>query len=130
MGPTPRPEAVSENGLSWRLVERGGDRFELGQDIPQGSTVLVAIPIERTVDWDPHTRIHLGSSWSNALYVDSEPVWDSYEKRPIDSPNPPMKEYDTLTVLRIDGYGDVAVGIGLEAPSKSIRLTFESELLE
>ena len=130
LGPTPDPEAEPENGLSWRLVTRDGDRFELGRDIPPGHTVLVAIPLERTLDWDPHARIHLGSPWSNALYVDGEPVWDNYEKRPIDFPNPPMKERATLSVLRIDGQGDVTVGIGLEAPGKSMTLPLESRLLE
>jgi len=127
LGPIPNTNIVDENGITWREVDRGVERFDIGQNVPENSTVLVALPLERTVDWDPHTRIHLGSPYANAMYVGGEPLWDDYETRPIDYPNPPLLEKQTLMIMRFDGEGEMSVGMGYESAEGTIALPLESE---
>ena len=127
-GSLPATDTTDANGLTWREVDRGIDRFDIGENVPANSTVLVALPLERTVSWDPHVRIFLGSPYRNAMYVGGEPLWDNYESRPIDYPNPPMVGSNTTMIMRFDGEGSMSVGMGMEAPSGSISLPLESGL--
>ena len=122
----PTTDAVDDNGLSWRLVDRGIDRFDIGQGVPADSTVLVALTLERTDSYDPHTRILLGSPFPSAMYVNGEALWDNYEQRPIDYPNPPIVNQQALMIMRFDGEGDMSIGMGMEAPSGAISLPLES----
>ena len=117
------------NGLSWQMVNRDDDGFDLGTDIPTDSSVLVAVPIQRQVDWDPHTKVFIGSPWQAVMYVGGEPLWDNFEKRPIDYPNPPLEAAITLMVMRFDGEGSMKMAMGVEVPENTITLPLESLLL-
>ncbi|MFK8079521.1 MAG: hypothetical protein AB8B97_04485 [Granulosicoccus sp.] len=127
-GPTPDTNMTDEHGLTWRSVENSGTGFALGENIPADSSVLIALPMERTVDWDPYARVHTIPKWRSpsVLYVKGEPVWDNYERRPLDFANPPMVEQKTLSVLRIDGSGSLSLDIELETSAGSLVLPLES----
>ena len=125
LGLMPEVSKTDTNSLTWREVDSGPDGFEIGQDVPANSTVLVALSLERTTEWDPHVRVHLGSPFSNAMYVDGEPLWDNYERRPIDFPNPPMVDKESLVIMRIDGQNSMSIELSIEAPSGAIALPME-----
>ena len=51
---------VDEFGLVWREVETTEEGFILDRDLPENSSVLIALPLQRTVAWTltPHSHIH------------------------------------------------------------------------
>ena len=58
--------------------------------------------------------------------LNGEALWDNYEQRPIDYPNPPIVNQQALMIMRFDGEGDMSIGMGMEAPSGAISLPLES----
>ncbi len=126
---TPAPGAIDSFGLTWKLVNRTQNGMSLGTNIPEGSSVLVVLPIERVVEWDPHTKIRLGGAYQYVMYVNGAALWDNYEKRPIDYPNPPLNTSDSLVVMRVDGSGDMTMTMGLQVARDTLRLPLEERLL-
>ena len=120
-------------GLDWSLAERDTDGFVLGADVPVDSAVLVAIPLERRTSFDPFVRLDIGGyvpkGMRASMYVDGEPYWDNFERRPIDFPNPPMREASALVVVRLDGSGTIGASFGVKSPEDVIRLPLESRVL-
>lgn len=126
---TPAVGAIDEFGLSWTLVDRTEAGMSIGTDVAAGNSVLLALPIERVVGWDPHIKIRLGGNYRYAMYSNGTDLWDNYKKRPIDYPNPPLGKADNLMVMRLDGSGDIGMTMDLVVARDTIRLPLEDKLL-
>ena len=135
LGGVPAPGQRDVSGLDWTIADRGEDGFPLGEDVPAGSSVLLAVPIERLTGFDPFVRVSVGSfspkGTKASMYVGGEPLWDNFEKRPIDFANPPMLETSALVVMRLDAgvAGAVRAGMGLNVPENAVRLPLEERVL-
>ena len=130
LGPAPTAGALDANGLLWRELDAGPTgAFAFADGAPEDASVLVALPIERTVDWDPMVEIVLPREVTGAMYVGGERKWDDFEPRPIDVPNPPLAGPETLVVMRLDGTGPLTAELGIESPSGTVRLPLEDRTL-
>ena len=135
LGRVPSPGTADASGLSWSVADRGPDGFSLGDDVPAGSSVFIALPLERLTDFDPFVRIEIGGfvpkGTGASMYVGGEPLWDNFERRPMNFINPPQLEPSTLVVMRLDNRsgGAMRAGMGLKAPDDTVRLPLENRHL-
>jgi len=127
LGSIPDINTVDKNGLSWREVERNENGFEIGNNIQENSTVLMALPIEGTHSWDPFVRVFIDTPYESSMYVGGKSLWDNFERRPLDFPNPPITDQRALMILRFDGAGTQAIKLEVEAPEGTIVLPLESD---
>ncbi|MFK8079524.1 MAG: sulfatase-like hydrolase/transferase [Granulosicoccus sp.] len=116
MGPTPDTTNVDAYGTTWREIVRTNNQFYIGNEVPPDSTVLVALPLERGLTWDPHVRVFLNSVYEATMYIEGERLWDNHEHRPLNYPNPPIVEKQTLMVMRFDGQDTMRINMSVEAP--------------
>jgi len=127
--------------LSWRSETRDPDNednlFTLRDDptTEHGESVLVAIPISRMSGWDPfidftaNRILSRNNFFSSTIYVDGQEVWSNRTVLPLNAPNPPLQDKETLVVLQFDDTGDLALSLSLEAPEDTIYLPLENRLL-
>ncbi len=128
-GTVPDQGRVDGTGLQWSVVDRTATGLALGNDVPEGSSVLIALPLERKVDFDPYVRINLGAPFPSSMYVGGEVYWDNFERRSHNNPNPPLLEAATLVIMRFDGSGTMSIGMGVEAPQDTMTLPLENRHL-
>ena len=131
----------SNPALGWRNETRDPDSednlFTLRDDpsAEQGESVLVAIPLSRMSSWDPfidftaNKILSRNNFFSSTMYVDGKEVWSNRETLPLNAPNPPLLNDDTLVILQFDDTGDLALSLNLEAPEDTIYLPLENRLL-
>jgi len=122
-GTLPSIGADDALGLSWRRLARDERGFQLASGAPANSSVLVALPIERLVDFDPFVQLGIRAQWPASMYVDGQEVWSNRVRLPINHANPPLVGEDTLVVLRFDGRESLRLDLDVSAPQGTLALS-------
>ena len=81
------------------------------------------------IDFTANRILSRNNFFSSTIYVDGQEVWSNRTVLPLNAPNPPLQDKETLVVLQFDDTGDLALSLSLEAPEDTIYLPLENRLL-
>lgn len=125
-----------QSGLNWREIVRDQASNTMpitSQDVAaqsQGQAVLVVLPFERIVDWDPFVHVMLTQGVHADAYVNNEMIYSTkVPPKPGDVINPPLVQSRQHVLLVVDISSAQNFAVNLRVASDTIRLPLENKIL-
>jgi len=115
--------------INWNTMDAQGTNFVL-PNVSYTSiskSILMAIPMKRTTNWDPFVILRFGNAHKMYLYSRGKQIWYSHADVPINIANPPIHTDLDYAYLLIDLSSSPGkhVNMLLEAPLGSVELPLE-----
>lgn len=129
---------VAGQELQWQNLPVGvaqfDDRFPLkaNANSNDGQSVLVALPLDLLVDWDPFIEIKIRRRTQATMYHSGRELWNNTakERLPLDAANPPLfNGAGNFVVLRFDDTGAMDVKLEIETPEDTLRMPLQEQRL-